>query len=124
MKIDNYSSSGKRRRKKTSGPPGLLEVLIDSNFFQVWSGKAPLSELWNKPDSETQGKRSLVRQGVPAMAVDVVLFVLLVLFAPFYRVFRAIALWIRERWWVKFTLGVITGLASVALVIMVLGFIL
>ena len=111
----------KRRRKKSSRPPGLLEVLVDSVFFRVMLGKTSVSDLWNKSAGEER-KPTRVEQSIPAMAVDVMLFGLLVLFVPFYRVFRAIAVWIYERWWVKFSLGVITGIGSVALVIFALGF--
>ena len=110
----------KRRRKKSSRPPGLLEVLIDSLFFQVMLGKRPISHLWNKSLRDDRSSTHRVEQSFPAMLVDVVLFGLLLLFVPFYRVFRTIVVWVYERYWVKFSLGVITGVCSVMLLFFIL----
>jgi len=111
----------KRRRKKSSRAPGLLEVMIDSVFFQVLMGKLSVNHIWDKSlREEDQSPVQRVEQSFPAMATDVILFGLLILFVPFYRVFRIISVWVYERWWVKFSLGVVTGVCSVMLVIFVL----
>ena len=46
------------------------------------------------------------------MAMDVIVFAVLVLVAPFYTLFHFLSIQISELWWLKFSLGIITGLAT------------
>ena len=109
------------RRKRKSRNPGVLEVLLESRFFRILTGKIPLTALFRSGADE--GNRGIVRtknQSPLAIFIDVVIFAILCLLAPFYTVYKYIHVWVRERWWIKFTLGVATGILSVCLVLFVL----
>ena len=123
MESDSHSQN-KRSKKRKTAPTGLLGRLVSSSFFQFLLGNAAIFGTAKNVEPIVDDAPH-AQQTFTALAIDVVLFAVLVLVAPLYTVCKFCVWFVREYWWVKFVLGIITGLCclgSVYLLIHLLFF--
>ena len=102
---------------------GLLSELVQTRFFQLLIGNG--AAIARSEDSETESKKpskskSTVKQSLGSQIVDVLIFGIFCAIAPFILVLRTLSVFIGDRYWVKFSLGVITGISSLAIVALLL----
>ncbi|MEM9412085.1 MAG: hypothetical protein AAGA30_13290, partial [Planctomycetota bacterium] len=112
--MDKKSDDKLRKSRPVTSDAGLLGDLVQSRFFQllIGNGKKPKSDsIKHLPKTKRK------QQSILGMAVDVILFALLVLIAPIATLIRFGIKTIAAYWWIKFTLGILAGLGTVLLIV-------
>ncbi len=113
---NNKSKSMRKKRDR-----GLFARLVGSNFFQSLVGNQTYSPRnKNKTTDSTTDFGTARKQSFPSKLVDLALFAILCLIAPLYRVLRAMSNFLGGRYWLKFSLGVITGISSLTALFLIL----